>query len=157
MTTDCAGKGRSRELIDALAAARAEFLAALDALDADEQQRSLVESWNARDLVWHVAFWAEHGAHAIELAMTGRGAAFDYDTDRTDAMNAAEATRGRSVDMALARAREERAHARLAAALARVEDATLDQRLGNGDTVEEVARYDGPDHYSEHAGHLRGA
>ncbi len=31
----------------------------------------------------------------------------------------------------------------------------LGLRLGNGDRVEDVIRYDGPDHYAEHAGHLR--
>ena len=157
MTTHPPADGRIRELSRALTAARAAFLAALDALDAAVRDRPLVDSWNARDLVWHVAFWAEHGAHAVELAMAGRGAEFDYDTDRTDAMNAAEATRGRSVEMPLAREREERAHERLAAVLARLDETLLDRRLGNGDTVEEVLRYDGPDHYAEHAGHLRGA
>jgi hypothetical protein len=157
MTTHPAADGRVQELSRALTAARSEFLAALAALDAAARDLPLVDSWNARDLVWHVAFWAEHGAHAAELAMAGRGAEFDYDTDRTDAMNAAEATRGRSVEMPLAREREERAHERLAAVLARLDETLLDRRLGNGDTVEEVLRYDGPDHYAEHAGHLRGA
>jgi hypothetical protein len=52
--------------------------------------------------------------------------------------------------------REQSAYAGFREALSRVADDLLDQRLGNGDTVEAVIRYDGPDHYAEHAAHLRG-
>lgn len=148
---------RVDELSDALAAARTEFLAALAALDEAALERPLVEDWNARDLVWHVAFWAEHGAHAIELAMAGRGVEFDYDSARTDAMNAAEAERGSSVSMDEALVREASGYRRLAGALRGLDPSLLDRRLGNGDTVGAVARYDGPDHYAEHTAHLRTA
>jgi hypothetical protein len=33
----------------------------------------------------------------------------------------------------------------------------LDLQLGNGDAVEDVVRYDGPDHYAEHSAQLRAA
>ncbi|MEO8247453.1 MAG: maleylpyruvate isomerase N-terminal domain-containing protein [Chloroflexota bacterium] len=140
-----------------LAAERADFLAALAALPADATERPVMEDWSARDLVWHVGFWADHGAHAVELALAGRGAAFDYDTDRTDAMNAAEHERGRAASLADALRREAAAYDRLTIAAARLDDTLLAQRLGNGDTVAEVLAYDGPDHYAEHAAHLRSA
>lgn len=140
-----------------LDAARDDFLAALERLGPDAATRPVLEDWNVRDVVWHVGFWADHGAQALELALDGRGAAFDYDTDRTDAMNAAETIRGRAMDLPAALDRERAAHARLGAAIARLDDRLLDRRLGNGDTVQEVLRYDGPDHYIEHAGHLRAA
>ena len=40
-------------------------------------------------------------------------------------------------------------------ALAALDPSLLAVRLGNGDTVEEVVRYDGPEHYAEHTAHLR--
>jgi hypothetical protein len=57
-----------------LAVARADFLAAVAGLPADAADRPLMATWNARDLVWHVGFWADQGALAIELALAGRGA-----------------------------------------------------------------------------------
>ena len=148
---------RLADLERRLAVARADFLAALAGLPADAAERPLMEDWTARDLVWHVGFWADHGAHAIELALAGRGAAFDYSTDRTDAMNAAEHVRGQSASMTDALRRETAAFDRLTVAAARLDDTKLDGRLGNGDTVAEVLAYDGPDHYVEHAAHLRSA
>ncbi len=41
--------------------------------------------------------------------------------------------------------------------MADLDEELLDLRLGNGDTVEAVIRYDGPDHYAEHAEHFRAA
>jgi hypothetical protein len=120
-------------------------------------ESKVVEGWNLRDLTAHVAFWCEHGAEALDLARAGRGNEFDYDQRRTDAMNADVTERGRAMDLSAARDWEERAFAALRARLADVPDALLETRLGNGDTVEDVARYDGPDHYAEHAAHLRNA
>jgi uncharacterized damage-inducible protein DinB len=144
-------------LVDELAASRTRFLAALDALPAERRAAPVMASWTARDLVWHVAFWTEHGADAVELVIAGRGAAFDYDTAQTDAMNAAEAERGASATLEAAREREAAAFSRFVSALGRVDDAALATRLGNGDALEDVVRYDGPDHYDEHAAHLRTA
>ncbi len=138
-----------------LAAARAGFLGALADLPAERREAPIMESWTARDLVWHVALWTEHGADAIDLVLGGRPAEFDYDTARTDAMNAAEAARGASTTLAAAGEREVAAIARFETSLARLDDAALVTRLGNGDALEAVIRYDGPDHYAEHAAHLR--
>ncbi len=144
-------------LADGLHAARAAFLAALEAVPAERLDAPIVEAWTARDLVWHVAFWTEHGADAIEMVLAGRGDAFDYDTARTDAMNAAEAARGADMPLRAAREREATAFGRFGAALGRIDDGALATRLGNGDTLEAVIRYDGPDHYAEHAAHLQAA
>ena len=138
-----------------LAAARDDFLVALKHLPAKRRGTPLMEGWTARDLVWHVAFWTEHGSDAIDLVLGGHPEAFDYDTARTDAMNAAEAARGASATLAEAEEREATAMRRFDAALARLDDAALRARLGNGDLLEDVIRYDGPDHYAEHAAHLR--
>jgi hypothetical protein len=93
----------------------------------------------------------------VELATAGRGDEFDYDNTQTDAMNAATAEAGRGMGIDEAREREEAAYLRFRHALAALDDALLLLQLGNGDSVEAVIRYDGPDHYAEHAEHLRAA
>lgn len=148
--------GGTDDPVSRLGAARSSFLAALEALPAASWTQPIVEQWDARDLVEHVAFWSEHGAGALELALAGRGAEFDYDTDQTDAMNAAEAGRRRGGSMVAAREREAAGYERLRAAMARAAQRCA-ERLGNGDAVGEVMAYDGWDHYAEHAAHLRGA
>jgi hypothetical protein len=146
---------RVEALLAELERERTEFVTALGAIP-DANVR-VVETWDARDLVVHCAFWSQHGADALELAMAGRGAEFDYDSSMTDAMNAVTAREGHGLPLEEARRREAAAYERLRAALATLGDERLDERLGNGDSVEAVARYDGPDHYAEHAEHLRNA
>ena len=63
--------------------------------------------------------------------------------------------RGSLVLRAAALIREDEAFDAFRARVAGLEGAQLDERLGNGDTVEAVIRYDGPDHYAEHTEHLR--
>ena len=135
---------------------RAAFITALDAVPAAEG-RAIVERWDGRDLVIHAAFWSDHGAEAVELAAAGRGDEFAYDNTQTDAMNAATAAAGHGTSLEEARVQEAAAFERFRAAVVGLDEALLDLRLGNGDTVEAVIRYDGPDHYAEHAAHLRAA
>lgn len=147
---------RLNGLVAELDRQRAGFIAALDALP-NAEVRTVVEDWDGRDLVVHAAFWSEHGANAVELAMAGRGEEFDYDSSQTDAMNAATAAAGHATSLAGARTREAAAYQRFREAVMALEETLLDLRLGNGDPVEAVIRYDGPDHYAEHAAHLREA
>ena len=147
---------RMQALVEELDRERAAFIAALDGLT-EPEGRAIVESWDGRDLVIHAAFWSEHGANAVELAIAGRGDEFDYDSTQTDAMNAATAAAGHATSLAQARAREDAAYQRFRRAMADLRGELLDLRLGNGDLVEDVVRYDGPDHYAEHAGQLRAA
>jgi hypothetical protein len=135
---------------------RQAFITALEAVP-NPEGRKVVETWDARDLVVHVAFWSDHGADALQLASTGRGARFDYDSSQTDAMNAATAAAGHATSLLDARAREATAYERFHSMLAALDDELLDLQLGNGDSVEDVVRYDGPDHYAEHSAHLRAA
>jgi hypothetical protein len=150
------GGPRIEALLADLERDRSAFISALEALP-NPEGRAVVETWNGRDLVIHAAFWSEHGADALELAASGRGDAFDYDKGKTDAMNAEVSAGGRDSDLASALAREEAAYRRLCGALAALDEELLDLALGNGDVVEDVVRYDGPDHYAEHAAHLRAA
>jgi hypothetical protein len=147
---------RVAQLITELEQEREAFLAALDALPNPEGRR-IVDSWDGRDLTVHVAYWSDHGANAVRLASAGRGAEFDYDSSKTDEMNAGAAARGHGLPLATALANEAAAHERLATSLAELDEPLLDLQLGTGDTVEDVVRYDGPDHYAEHTAQLRTA
>jgi hypothetical protein len=143
-------------LLAELEAAHDDFLQALSEVDADlVTTPGVMEDWSVRDLVVHVAAWSEHGASALELAATGRGGEFAYSKADTDAMNARFLSAGRDVTPAAALRREAEAFAAFRGLLAGLEPSHLDLVLGNGDTVEAVVRYDGPDHYAEHTTHLR--
>jgi hypothetical protein len=146
----------AEDLLAALDAARDDFLEALGAVDADlVTVPGVMGDWSVRDLVVHVAAWAEHAAAALDLAASGRGAQFAYSTDETDAMNERILAEGRSTSPVAALAREDDAFAGVRRRVEGLDPAMLDLRLGNGDTVEQVIRYDGPDHYAEHTAHLR--
>ncbi len=147
---------RREALLADLERARTAFRAALDDVDPDlATAPGIVEEWSARDLAVHVAFWAEHATAALALATSGSGAEFDYDADRTDAMNAVVFADAARVSPMAAAEREERAFTAFRAALAGLDPALLDLVLGNGHRVEQVVRYDGADHYDEHTAHLR--
>jgi hypothetical protein len=103
----------------------------------------------------HVAFWSDHAADALALATGGRGAEFAYDASQTDALNDRVFSEGLGLSMDEALVREAAAFTRFHEALAGITDGLLDVRLGNGDTLQEVVRYDGPDHFAEHTGQLR--
>lgn len=147
---------RIEGLLQRLGSEREAFLDALEAVDLElVTVPGVVEEWSVRDLIVHVAFWAEHATEALSLASEGRGEAFAYDSAETDAMNARLLAGSREVTPEAALAREEAAFGALGAAVAGLDPDLLDQRLGNGDTVAEVIAYDGPDHYREHTAHLR--
>ena len=149
---------RVADLVAELEAAHDAFHDALAQVDlALVTVPGVVDEWSVRDLVVHIAFWSEHGADAIERATSGSGADFDYSTDDTDAINARVFANAQQTDPRAALDREEAAIDRFRERLAALDHELLGLRLGNGDTVEEVVRYDGPDHYAEHAAHLRDA
>lgn len=147
---------RVESLLAELRSERDAFIAALDAVDLElVTVPGIVGEWSVRDLVAHVAFWAEHATEALRLAAAGRGNEFAYDTAQTDAMNALLLEESRQTTPDAAVEREERAFEALAAAVADLDPALLDLRLGNGDTVANVIGYDGAAHYREHTCHLR--
>lgn len=143
-------------LLAELDASREGFHEALANVDAElVNVPGVVGEWSVRDLVVHVAAWAAHGAGAMALAVSGRGSEFAYSRADTDAMNERFAAQGRALSPREALAREEAAFGAFRGAIAELDPALLGERLGNGDTVEAVIRYDGADHYAEHAEHLR--
>ena len=81
-----------QDLLAELAAEHDAFVAALEAVDLElVTAPGVVEDWSVRDLVVHVAFWAEHASDALRLASEDRGDEFAYDTaaDRCDERAAA--------------------------------------------------------------------
>lgn len=144
------------DLLGELHDAREAFLDALSDVDAAlVTAPGVMGDWSVRDLVVHVAAWDEHGATALELASNGRGAQFAYSRGDTDAMNERFLTQALQTSPAGALAREEAAFAAFRDRIAALDPELVDQRLGNGDTVGDVIRYDGSEHYAEHTEHLR--
>lgn len=147
---------RHAALLRELESARARFVAAVADVEPDLfAAPGLMEDWSARDLVEHVASWSDHGADALESAVEGRGAEFDYDTADTDAINAGIAKRAQALAPEAVLEHERAAYRRFRERLAGLDPALLDLVLGNGDTVAEVVRYDGPEHYAQHTEHIR--
>jgi hypothetical protein len=143
-------------LLAALDAARDDFQDALADVDLElATVPGVMEEWSVRDLVHHVAVWCVHGSEAIDLALAGRGEAFDYSKSDTDGMNARALADARSISPDDALAREGSAFDGLRRRVSELDAAVLELRLGNGDTVAEVIAYDGPNHYAEHTTHLR--
>jgi hypothetical protein len=160
MPPTCAASSGSGHVIDELLrtldASRDAFLDALGDVDmALVTVPGVIEDWSVRDLVVHVAAWDEHGRAALALVAAGRGDEFAYSTGDTDAMNVEILAEARATSPGDALGREETAFAALRAAIAALDPDLLTAPLGNGDTVEAVIRYDGPDHYAEHTAHLR--
>ena len=143
-------------LLAELEAERAAFADLLETVDAElVTAPGVVDNWSVRDLVVHVAFWSEHATGALARAIAGRGDEFAYAKGDTDRMNADLLDESQRTSPAEAVDREARAYEAFSGAVASLDPALLGLRLGNGDTVEEVVRYDGPDHYREHTDHLR--
>jgi hypothetical protein len=147
---------RTQDMLAELASEHDAFLDALEAVDLElVTVPGVVDGWSVRDLIVHVAFWAEHATEALRLATEGRGAVFDYDLAQTDAMNAVLLEEARQTTPEAAVEREARAFGAFADALDDLDPDLLDVALGNGHTPAMVIGYDGPEHYREHAGHLR--
>jgi hypothetical protein len=139
-----------------LDAARDAFLDALADVDAElVTVPGVMDEWSVRDLVVHVAAWAEHAVTAIDLATAGRSDEFAYSTDETDRMNEAHLATARRTSPHDALAERGEGGVLPRERVAALDPALLSHRLGNGDTVDDVIRYDGPEHYAEHTAHLR--
>ncbi|MDQ4034663.1 MAG: maleylpyruvate isomerase N-terminal domain-containing protein [Chloroflexota bacterium] len=147
---------RTGKLVAELTSEHEAFHDALEAVDLElVTAPGVVDDWSVRDLVVHVAFWAEHAVEALRLAVQGRGEEFAYDGAQTDVMNARLLEESRRTPADAALEREELAFEALAGSVGGLDESLLELRLGNGDTVAEVIGYDGAEHYREHTAHLR--
>ncbi|HEX2766052.1 MAG TPA: maleylpyruvate isomerase N-terminal domain-containing protein [Candidatus Limnocylindria bacterium] len=143
-------------LLAELHAARDEFSAALEYADPVLLEApGLVGDWNARQLVAHLAHWDEWASTCLE-AVAGDGLETivrpDWDVD---AQNAAVAARALERPFGKILDEEAAAFERFAGLLAEIDPELLGRPAPWGGTVETIVRENGPDHYSEHAAHLR--
>jgi hypothetical protein len=143
-------------LVDDLVAARDEFQAAIGDMDpALLTSPGLVGVWSARELVAHMGYWAGHAAEAIHLAEQDRLDEFEADVPSVDERNAVVARVAGETDMATVQSREELAFEAFRKRILTVDPAWLTERDADGDTLEEIIKYDGADHYREHAHDIR--
>ena len=141
-------------LADELTAARADFLAALDAVD--QTAPALVGDWSARELVAHLGYWAGHAVEVIHAVESGRDAEV-VDGPAVDERNETVARIARQTDLATARKREAASVQALLERLAVLDPALLSVTLPDGATLAQGIREDGPEHYREHTADLRSA
>ena len=153
-----ASPARIVALVVELEAARAELLAALaDAERTHAAGAALVGDWGARELLAHLGYWAGHAADALHFAEQGRASEFGEPDLDVDERNAVVARIARETDPETARQREELACSALLDRLRRADVAWLEDCVAYGDSLEQVIRDDGADHYREHALDLRNA
>lgn len=144
------------DLVRELEEARAEFSAALADVDPGLLTApGLVGEWSAAQVVAHLGYWAGHATEALHRAEQGELDSFGRDEPDVEATNAVVARVAAETDLRTILQREEVAYAALLARLRVVDAETLDERTGEGDTLEQVLRDDGSDHYREHTADLR--
>ena len=140
-----------QELLDDLAAARDEFLAAVADIDpALRDTPGLVGDWSARDLLAHVGYWAGHGAESLHRAEQGELHEFGRDDLSVDERNEVVTRVARETDYATVASREQGAYEAFVARLTAVDPECLSDRDADGDTLEEIISFDGAEHYREH-------
>ncbi|HEX6129916.1 MAG TPA: DinB family protein [Candidatus Limnocylindria bacterium] len=143
-------------MVEELTAARQEFLVALDQADpALLTAPGLAGEWSARELIAHLGYWTGHAAEALHHAAQGRTGDFGEDEMDVDERNAVVARVAAQTELATVRQREQAAFEALVTAMQRADPAWLDERVAYGDSLEQVIRDDGADHYREHAADLR--
>ena len=145
-----------QELLDDLAAARDEFLAAVADIDPGLRiTPGLVGDWSARDLLAHVGYWSGHAAESLHRAEQGELHEFGRDDLSVDERNEVVTKVARETDYATVASREQGAYEAFAARLAAVDPEALSDRDADGDTLEEVIGFDGAGHYREHTLDIR--
>jgi hypothetical protein len=145
-----------QELLDGLAAARDEFLAAVADIDpALQTTPGLVGDWSARDLLAHVGYWAGHAAESLHRAEQGELSEFGRDDLSVDDRNEVVTRVARETDYPTVASREQGAYEAFVARLTAVDPESLDDRDADGDTLEEIIAFDGADHYREHTLDIR--
>ena len=142
-------------LADELSTARADFLAAIDAVD--PAAPAVVGEWSARELVAHLGYWAGHAVDVIHAVETGRADDVGVGEPSVDDTNATVARVARQTDLATVRKREAASAQVLLERLATMDPALLAVLLPDGATLAQGIREDGSEHYREHTDDLRSA
>jgi hypothetical protein len=143
-------------LVTELAAARDAFLEALGDVEPELLSTpGLVGEWSARELIAHMGYWAGHAAEALHFAAEGRADEFGEAEMDVDERNAVVARVAAESDVRTVREREAAAYGALLESLRGATPALLAERVAYGDTLEQVVRDDGADHYREHTLDIR--
>ncbi len=147
---------RLAELRSELDAARERLSEALaDAEPALLTVPGLLGDWSARELVAHLAHWADWASTCLEAAAEGRLAALASDTWDVDAQNAAVAAEVAPLPMAAVREREADSYERFTQRLSSLDPSLLSLPAPWGGTVETIVLENGAGHYAEHTEHVR--
>jgi len=147
---------RLAELRRDLDAAREDLSAALEAADPTLLTvPGLVGTWSARELVAHLAHWADWASTCLEAAAVGRLDGLASDNWDVDGQNADVADEVASLTMSAVRDREAASYERLVDGLSALDPALLDMPAPWGGTVDTIVVENGPGHYAEHAEHVR--
>jgi hypothetical protein len=150
------GQDELQSLIREVLDARREFMDALGDVDpALLTAPGLAGEWSARELLGHLGYWAGHAAEALHHAAQGSTEEFGEDELDVDERNAVVARVAAETNLATVQQREEAAFQALLAALEQADPAWLEERVAYGDSLEQVIRDDGADHYREHAADIR--
>jgi len=145
-----------QELLDGLAGARDEFLAAIaDIEPALRLSPGLVGDWSARDLLAHMGYWSGHAGEALHRAEQGELSEFGRDELSVDDRNEVVTRVARETDYATVASREQAAYDAFVARLTAVDPESLSDRDADGDTLEEIIGFDGAEHYREHTLDIR--
>jgi hypothetical protein len=151
-------EGIPESLAAELVAARDDFRTVLATLEVPQlNARRLVGEWGLREIVAHLGYWAGHAAEAIHHAEQRRTDEFGDPELDVEERNATVARVARETDLATVSAREEAAYAALLDRIRRMDPGWLDERVAYGDSIEQVIRDDGADHYRGHAQEIRDA
>ena len=144
------------ELRRDLDAAREDLSAALAGADPTLLTvPGLVGTWSARELVAHLAHWADWASTCLEAAVAGGLEGLASDNWDVDGQNADVADEVASLTMSAVRDREAASYERLVERLAGLDPALLGMPAPWGGTVEDIVIENGPGHYAEHAEHVR--
>lgn len=147
---------RVQALVDELVTARDAFMAALDEIDpALLTSPGLVGVWSARELIAHMGYWAGHAGEAIHHASQDRLDEFEVDVPSVDERNAVVARVAGETTLRTVQSREEQAFEALRERVLEIDPEWLDEHDAGGDTLEEIVRDDGADHYREHTSDIR--
>lgn len=148
---------RQERLLADLAEARAELLAAADALDPAQQRApQLVGDRSLGQVFAHLGYWAGWATQAIHEAEQGRLAQHDDPEMDEDERNNTVDRIAAQTDLDTIRAREAASVEALAERLRGLDPTLLDALWANGkDTLESLIDESGGSHYRDHAAELR--
>jgi len=148
-------RAEARERMEREWAALEEALAGLD--EAQMLETGVVEGWSVKDLLGHMAFWAQEAGRNVELVQAGRERQVKRPegTEVIDRWNAREQRLRAGRSLVEVRRELEESHRRALDALAGLAEEKLSLDLDIGlrvsGTLLELYAVDTYDHYQEHA------